>query len=81
MQLAPVIASFHAAIEQEIAHRAEIARLEAEKKAAEAAELRKQETQAQAKLQAMGICPAGFAWHREGCGWRCNGGAHYVESF
>jgi len=80
-QLPPVIASFHSAIEQEIAHRAEIARLEAEMKAAEAAELRKQEAQAQEKLQAMGICPAGFSWHREGCGWRCNGGAHYVESF
>jgi hypothetical protein len=27
----------------------------------------------------MGICPAGFQWHREGSGWRCGGGAHLVS--
>ena len=33
-----------------------------------------------AKVMAMGLCPAGFDWHREGCGWRCNGGAHFVSN-
>mmetsp|Transcript_30716 Transcript_30716/g.36162 ORF Transcript_30716/g.36162 Transcript_30716/m.36162 type:complete len:304 (+) Transcript_30716:1781-2692(+) len=32
----------------------------------------------QQKAQNAGICPAGFTFHREGCGWRCNGGSHYV---
>jgi len=79
-QLSPVIASFTAAIEQEEALRAEIARLEAEARAEEARKLSEEEAKAQAKLQAMGKCPAGYAWHRDGCGWRCNGGSHYVGS-
>ena len=24
--------------------------------------------------------PAGFDWHRDGDGWRCNGGSHYVST-
>ena len=32
------------------------------------------------KVMAMGLCPAGFDWHREGCGWRCNGGSHFVSN-
>ena len=27
----------------------------------------------------MGPCPAGFAWFREGNGWRCGGGSHFVH--
>ena len=79
-QLAPVIASFTAAIKEEEARRAEIARLEAEAKAEEAQKLIQEEARMQARLQSMGVCPAGFAWHREGPGWRCNGGAHYVDN-
>ena len=26
------------------------------------------------RLREMGPCPMGFAWHREGSGWRCGGG-------
>ena len=65
---------------QEEARRAEIARLEAEARAEEARKMKEEEAKMQAKLASMGICPAGFAWHREGSGWRCNGGAHYVGS-
>jgi hypothetical protein len=25
-------------------------------------------------------CPAGFDWHRDGDGWRCNGGSHFVSN-
>ncbi len=32
------------------------------------------------KIKQMALCPAGFDWHREGCGWRCNGGSHYVSN-
>jgi AAA+ superfamily predicted ATPase len=30
------------------------------------------------KLASMGQCPAGYSWHREGPGFRCGGGSHYV---
>ena len=32
------------------------------------------------QVKAMGLCPAGFDWHRDGCGWRCNGGSHWVSN-
>ena len=32
------------------------------------------------KLKEMALCPAGFDWHRDGCGWRCNGGSHYMSN-
>jgi hypothetical protein len=32
----------------------------------------------QTRLMGMGRCPAGFSWFREGSGWRCCGGSHYV---
>jgi hypothetical protein len=53
--------------------RLEVLRLEAERSAAIALEVALQK-----KVQSAGICPAGFTFHREGCGWRCNGGSHYV---
>ena len=30
------------------------------------------------RLRTMGPCPAGFAWFRQGNGWRCGGGSHFV---
>ena len=30
------------------------------------------------QLMGLGLCPAGYKWHREGEGFRCNGGMHYV---
>jgi replication-associated recombination protein RarA len=77
-QLRGVIASFSAAVEYEELRLSELRRLEEEQRQGEAERLREEERQMQAKLKRMGCCPAGFAWHREGCGWRCNGGAHYV---
>eukprot|EP00906_Rhabdomonas_costata_P018993 RCo027655 len=32
-----------------------------------------------AKLRYLAKCPMGYEWHREGQGWRCNGGSHYVK--
>lgn len=37
------------------------------------------EKAAQAALRRMGVCPAGYQWLREGNGWRCSAGGHYVS--
>ncbi|KAL1638042.1 hypothetical protein SLS58_009063 [Diplodia intermedia] len=39
----------------------------------------RQDADTQALLRQMGVCEAGFAWRREGSGWRCEGGSHYVD--
>lgn len=36
------------------------------------------ERAAQATLRRIGVCPAGFQWRRQGSGWRCSAGGHYV---
>ena len=30
------------------------------------------------RLRTMGPCPAGYSWFRQGNGWRCAGGQHFV---
>ena len=40
---------------------------------------RQQEVKAQAKLQAMGVCVAGFRWIKQSGGYRCAGGSHFVS--
>ncbi|KAI1266292.1 ATPase [Xylariaceae sp. FL1019] len=40
---------------------------------------RKKEAEAQAKLQARGLCPMGYQWIRQATGWRCAGGSHFVS--
>lgn len=54
------------------------AELEARRKA-EAAR-RKEEARVQTKLQAMGNCVAGFRWIKQGSGYRCAGGSHFVDN-
>ncbi|UPL02680.1 hypothetical protein LCI18_013614 [Fusarium solani-melongenae] len=41
---------------------------------------RKQIEAKKAKLQRIGICPAGFQWIKQGDGYRCAGGAHWVPN-
>ena len=31
------------------------------------------------KLRQLRPCPAGFNWYKQGAGWRCGGGSHYVS--
>ncbi|KAF9641711.1 putative aaa family protein [Lasiodiplodia theobromae] len=38
-----------------------------------------QDVDTQALLRQMGVCEAGYSWRREGAGWRCEGGSHYVD--
>jgi hypothetical protein len=38
----------------------------------------KRELEAQKRLRQMGVCVAGFLFHRVGDGWRCDGGTHYM---
>lgn len=33
----------------------------------------------QAKLKTMGRCCLGYKWRKEGAGYRCEGGTHYVS--
>lgn len=73
-QIAPLLYGMRNAIKAETARRAELARLaEEERKKAEEEHRKKME-----KLDRIGRCPAGFSWHREGSGWRCGGGSHFV---
>lgn len=41
---------------------------------------RKKEAAVQAKLQQMGVCPAGFQWIKQAGGYRCGGGSHFVPN-
>ncbi len=42
-------------------------------------ERRKKEELAQNKLREMGVCVAGFRWIKQGGGYRCAGGTHWVN--
>lgn len=75
-QVGSVRAAAAAAVRQEEERLAELARLAKEERQREEAA----EAARQAKLRTMGPCPAGFAWHREGQGWRCNGGSHTLSA-
>ena len=59
------------------AREAEIETLRRKRQAQE--ELRRKEREAQKKLREMGVCCAGFRWIKQGLGYRCAGGSHYVS--
>lgn len=42
-------------------------------------ERRKKEEEARKKLAAMGACPAGYSWIKQGGGYRCAGGSHFMS--
>ena len=46
----------------------------------EAERKRKEEAKAQKKLRDMGVCPVGFRWIKQGTGYRCAGGSHFVSN-
>ncbi|RYP13854.1 hypothetical protein DL767_010543 [Monosporascus sp. MG133] len=46
----------------------------------EAEKKRRQELAVQKKIREMGICPQGYRWIKEGGGYRCAGGFHYLNN-
>ena len=40
---------------------------------------KEKERAAQKKLQQLGCCPMGFMWMRQGGGYRCAGGSHWLD--
>jgi hypothetical protein len=61
--------------------RAERERIQKElgRKKREENERRKKEEQAQIKLRQMGVCVQGFVWIKQGGGYRCSAGGHWVS--
>ena len=49
------------------------------KKQQEEEEKRRKEVEMQRKLDHMGLCPAGYQWIRQGGGYRCAGGSHFMS--
>lgn len=41
---------------------------------------RKKETELKTKLAMMGKCPIGYAWIKQGGGYRCAGGSHFISN-
>jgi len=74
-QVHRVLQAMEDAVRAEEARQAELQRLEEDKRAQREAE----HERIQQKLMVCGPCPMGFSWHRQGGGWRCAGGSHYVS--
>lgn len=51
---------------------------ELERRRKDEAEMRKREELAQSRSRQMGVCVMGFAWIKQGGGYRCAGGTHLV---
>jgi SpoVK/Ycf46/Vps4 family AAA+-type ATPase len=70
-----VLEGMRNAVRAEEERREELLRLEEEKRKEK--ELEMQRTQE--KLRMAGVCCMGYSWHRQGAGWRCAGGSHYMS--
>lgn len=49
------------------------------KKQEEEAEKKRKELEMEQRLQYMGLCPMGYQWVRQGDGYRCTGGSHFIS--
>lgn len=67
------IREMEAKAERERIHR------ELERRKQEEEERRHKEERAQSRLRQMGVCVAGFRWIKQGGGYRCAGGRHWVD--
>lgn len=68
-----LIREMEAKAERERIHR------ELERRRQDEEERRKKEELAQSRLRQMGVCVAGFSWIKQGGGYRCAGGSHWVD--
>ncbi len=66
---------------REIEAKAERERIhqELERRKQEEEERKKKEELAQSRLRQMSVCVAGFRWIKQGGGYRCAGGSHWVN--
>ncbi|KAL4949890.1 P-loop containing nucleoside triphosphate hydrolase protein [Aspergillus filifer] len=63
---------------ENLAKRAKLKELRRKREAEEKA--RRQEQKIQQKLRHMGVCPVGYAWIKQGSGYRCAGGSHFISN-
>lgn len=64
---------------EEAKKKAEAAREKILRQLMEQEERRKKEVAKQAKIRALGICPAGFNWIKQNGGYRCSAGGHFLS--
>lgn len=65
--------------EAEVRAARERAAAELRRKQQEEAEKKRMAEEMQRRLDYMGLCPAGFQWIRQGDGYRCAGGSHFMS--
>jgi hypothetical protein len=66
--------------QKQLAREAYEARMREIQRQKEEAERRlREEQRIKERLRKIGNCPMGFAWYKQGGGWRCGGGSHFVS--
>ncbi|PTB62614.1 P-loop containing nucleoside triphosphate hydrolase protein [Trichoderma citrinoviride] len=65
---------------EEARKKAEEAREKILRQLVEQEKRRKEEAEKQAKLGALGVCPAGYHWIKQATGYRCAGGSHFLSN-
>ncbi|KAH0495908.1 hypothetical protein TgHK011_009433 [Trichoderma gracile] len=65
---------------EEARKKAEEARNRILRQLIEQEERRKEEVKKLAKIRALGICPMGFNWIKQGDGYRCSAGGHFLSN-
>jgi hypothetical protein len=78
-QIHQVLTGMQNAVQAEEERLAELERLKQQKRLEELARLEAEHKRVQERLKRMGVCCMGYTWHRQGAGWRCAGGSHYVS--
>lgn len=77
-QVHGVLGAMNDAVQAEEARREELRRLEEEQRLEELRRKQEENRKLQEALQRCRACPMGYSWYRNGAGWRCTGGSHYM---
>ena len=67
------------AVRAEEEEMSEMRRLEEEGRQEERRQRKLERARQLETLRLSGLCPMGYSWHRQGDGWRCAGGSHFVS--